>query len=134
MISGFDLCGVHFISCLEGRSGFRINNFVNDIFTTIALYSETDVNKMVKEIIRMVSFIHPNVMPLTGVCTEGQSPLLIMPFMSNGNVLEYVRHHKEELMLTSEATDSKVILKALSHNFSILRAAHSYHTPLIEIS
>ena len=65
---------------------------------------------MMQEIIRMLSFNHLNVMPLTGVCTEGQSPLLIMPFMSNGNVLEYVRHHKEELMLTSEATESEVIL------------------------
>ena len=37
-------------------------------------------------------------------------------------------------MLTSEATDSKVILKALSYNFSILRAAHSYNAPLTEIS
>ena len=58
----------------------------------------------------MLSFDHLNVMPLTGVCSEGPSPLLIMPFMSNGNVLEYVRHHKEELMLTSEATESEVNL------------------------
>ena len=58
----------------------------------------------------MLSFDHPHVMSLTGVCTEGQSPLLIMPFMSNGNVLEYVRHHKENLLLTSEATDSEVIV------------------------
>ena len=50
-------------------------------------------------------------MCLTGVCTEGQSPLLIMPFMSNGNVLEYVRHNNENLLLTSEATDSEVIAK-----------------------
>ena len=57
----------------------------------------------------MLSFDHLHVMSLTGVCTEGQSPLLIMPFMSNGDVLEYVRHHKEELMLNSAATDSEVI-------------------------
>ena len=56
----------------------------------------------------MLSFDHPHVMPLTGVCTDGSSPLLIMPFMSNGNVLEYVRHHKEELLLNSEAADCKV--------------------------
>ena len=89
-----------------------LNNksFVNVISSIVALYSVTDANKLMQEIIRMLSFTHPNVMPLTGVCTEGSSPLLIMPFMSNGNVLEYVRHHKEELMLTSEATDSEVNL------------------------
>ena len=56
----------------------------------------------------MLSFDHPHVMSLTGVCTDGQSPLLIMPFMSNGDVLEYVRHHKKELMLTSDAAEYKV--------------------------
>ena len=86
-----------------------LNNFVIVTFTTVALYSITDVNKLIKEIFRMLPFNHLNVMPLTGVCTEGPIPLLIMPFMSNGNVLEYVRHNKEELMLTSEATDSEVI-------------------------
>ena len=30
-----------------------------------------------------------------------------MPFMSNGSVLEYVRHHKEELLITSEDAKHK---------------------------
>ena len=57
----------------------------------------------------MLSFEHPNIMPLVGVCLDGEMPLLIMPFMSNGNILEYVRHHKQELLLTSEATDDEVL-------------------------
>ena len=57
----------------------------------------------------MLSFQHPNVMSLVGVCLDGEMPLLIMPFMSNGNVLEYVRHHKQDLLLTSEATDEEVL-------------------------
>ena len=56
----------------------------------------------------MLSFEHPNVMSLIGVCLDGEMPLLIMPFMSNGNILEYVRHHKQELLLTSDATDEEV--------------------------
>ena len=58
----------------------------------------------------MLSFEHPNVMSLVGVCLDGEMPLLIMPFMSNGSVLEYVRHHKQELLFTSEATDEEVWL------------------------
>ena len=58
----------------------------------------------------MLSFEHPNVMTLVGVCLDGDMPLLIMPFMSNGNILEYVRHHKQELLLTSRATDEAVLL------------------------
>ena len=56
----------------------------------------------------MLSFEHPNVMPLTGVCLDREMPLLIMPFMANGSVLDYVKHHKEELLHTSEATEAQV--------------------------
>ena len=57
----------------------------------------------------MLSFQHPNIMSLVGVCLNDEMPLLIMPFMSNGSVLEYIRHHKQELLLTSEATDEEVL-------------------------
>ena len=57
----------------------------------------------------MLSFEHPNVMSLVGVCLDGEMPLLIMPFMSKGNILEYVRNHKQELLLTSAATDEEVL-------------------------
>ena len=36
----------------------------------------------------MLNFKHPNVMSLIGVCLDGEMPLIIMPFMSNGSVLE----------------------------------------------
>ena len=73
-----------------------------------ALFSSGDSERLTKEISTMLSFEHPNVMSLVGVCLDGEMPLLIMPFMSNGSVLEYVRHHKQELLLTSEATDEEV--------------------------
>ena len=46
----------------------------------------------------MLSFEHKNVMTLIGVCIDGEMPLLIMPFMSNGSVLEFLKHHKNELL------------------------------------
>ena len=46
----------------------------------------------------MLSFEHTNVMSLVGVCLDGDTPLLIMPFMTNGNVLELVKHHRDELL------------------------------------
>ena len=57
----------------------------------------------------MLSFKHPNVMSLVGVCLDGEMPLLVMPFMSNGSILEYVQHHKQDLFLTSEARDEEVL-------------------------
>ena len=76
----------------------------------LALFSSGDLERLTKEISTMLSFEHPNVMSLVGVCLDGEMPLLIMPFMANGSVLAYVRHHKQELLLTSEATEEEVWL------------------------
>ncbi|CAI8015434.1 Tyrosine-protein kinase transforming protein RYK [Geodia barretti] len=54
----------------------------------------------------MFSLKHTNVMSLRGVCVAAESPLLIMPFMINGSVLEFVQHHKDELLCIS--TEAKV--------------------------
>ena len=43
----------------------------------------------------MLSFSHPNVMSLIGVCMDGEMPLIIMPYMLKGNVLQYVKQNKE---------------------------------------
>ena len=77
-------------------------------FLGSALFASSDVTKLIKEINLMVTFSHPNVMTLKGVCLDQENPLLIMPFMSNGTILEYVRHNKEDLMLTDEADTLKV--------------------------
>ena len=56
----------------------------------------------------MLLFEHTNIMSLIGVCIEGEMPLLIMPFMSNGSVLEYVKRNKE-VLLCSNAMATEVI-------------------------
>ena len=58
----------------------------------------------------MVSFKHPNVMSLIGLCFDGDVPLIIMPFMSGGSLLEYVRRNRHHLYLTSQTSQEKVIL------------------------
>ena len=77
-------------------------------YIVAVLFSSGDLERLTKEISTMLSLEHPNVMSLVGVCLDGEMHLLIMPFMSNGSVLDYVRHHKQELLLTSEATDEEV--------------------------
>ena len=47
----------------------------------------------------MVNFDHPNVMTLTGVIlVEGGAPLLVMPYMVKGTLLNYVRENKEQFL------------------------------------
>ena len=50
----------------------------------------------------MLSFKHENIMSLIGVCIDGEMPLLIMPFMSNGSVLDYVRNCRQNLLITGK--------------------------------
>ena len=51
----------------------------------------------------MLSLEHTNVLSLVGICIEGEMPLLVLPFMPNGNILEFVRYHREQLLLSSTA-------------------------------
>ena len=54
----------------------------------------------------MALFEHKNVMTLIGVCLDGDMPLIIMPFMAKGCVLEYVRNIKEssvKVIITSRS-------------------------------
>ena len=56
----------------------------------------------------MLSFKHPNVMSLIGVCFDGEMPMILMPYMSNGSVLGYVKQNKRELLFDSEVNEEEV--------------------------
>ena len=56
----------------------------------------------------MLSFNHPNVMPLLGLCLDEGTPLLIMPFMVKGSLLEYVKQNREILCFIEKAEIDKV--------------------------
>ena len=51
----------------------------------------------------MISLHHSNVLSLIGMCFDGEVPLLIMPFMSGGSVLDYVTQNKENLHFIDES-------------------------------
>ena len=55
-----------------------------------------------KEVITMLSFDHPNVMSLIGLCLDTGVPLIIMPFMANGSVLTYLKCQRNELHFISD--------------------------------
>ena len=56
----------------------------------------------------MISFDHPNVMSMIGICFDGQMPLLILPYMSEGSVLDYVKRHKEDLYISDYSQETQV--------------------------
>ena len=61
-----------------------------------------------KEVTTMLSFKHPNVMSLIGVCFDEDTPVIVMPYMSNGSVLGYVKQKKLELLSDNEVNEKEV--------------------------
>ena len=78
-------------------------------FNIIALSSGKLKVKLLKEVSIMLSFKHPNVMPLLGLCCDEDIPLLVMPFMSGGSVLGFVKHNKDTLHFV-QGTDPKTLM------------------------
>ena len=78
------------------------------MYNYAALSLESDKEKLLKEVTTMLSFSHPNVMSLIGVCFDEEMPLIIMPFMSNGSVLGYVKQKRNSLLLDKQAKQEEV--------------------------
>ena len=71
----------------------------------------------------MLSFKHENIMSLIGLCFDGDVPMIIMPFMSDGSVLDYVRQNRDHLYFaqqSSEVISSYIMQILLSLLFCII--------------
>ena len=73
----------------------------------------------------MISFRHPNVMSLIGMCFDGEVPLLILPFMSGGSVLDYVTKNRENLHFITHGEPSistnslrELVLSIYQHHYT----------------
>ena len=45
----------------------------------------------------MKEFNHPNVLSLIGISIENSQPMIILPFMENGDLEAYLRNNKNKL-------------------------------------
>lgn len=55
-------------------------------------FDQTEVDKFVEESLIMSHFKHSHIMELIGVCLDtGSAPFIIMPFMANGSLLQYLK-------------------------------------------
>ena len=62
-----------------------------------------------KESLQMKDFQHCNVMGLLGVCLDaGPAPYLVLPYMANGDLLSYLKAHREALVLSAGAKENEV--------------------------
>ena len=59
---------------------------------------------MISEISKMKDFQHLNVMSLIGVCLDaGPGVSIIMPFMANGSLLDYLKRERNNLYIEGDA-------------------------------
>ena len=99
------------------------------IYITCLLALSNDKERLLKEISIMFSFSHPNVIPLIGLCFDGEIPLIIMPFMWRGTVLEYVKENRNSLYFNDSANDKEVNVRLCHYThqrcFSNYAAVHN---------
>ena len=58
----------------------------------------------------MSNFNHPNVMKLIGVCIDSKdTPYVVMPYMTHGSLLTYLRKKREEMHVTEDKTNSEFV-------------------------
>ena len=68
------------------------------------MFSHADVQSLLSEISQMKNLSHPNVMSLVGVCVNAaQGPAIIMPYMANGSLLDYLKKERKSLYLDFDA-------------------------------
>ena len=81
---------IRVLSC----SGCRIN-----VFLFLDLVSDDDVKAFFAESLIMKDFDHPNVLRLLGVCLDAPDghPYIVLPFMSYGNLRDYLRSRRVHL-------------------------------------
>ena len=72
----------------------------------IGLFTLNDVDSMVSEVTKMKEFNHPHVMPLIGVCLDsGPGVSMVMPYMANGSLLDYLKKERSNLVITGNDSD-----------------------------
>ena len=68
----------------------------------------------------MKAFVHPHVMGILGICLDGQTPYVVMPFMANGNLQTYLRKHRIELLISEDEGTDLVQFIALQYSIVLL--------------
>ena len=76
------------------------------------IFSRADIQSMLSEVVKMSELSHPNIMSVVGVCVDSsQGPSIVMPYMANGSLLDYLKRERESLYLDFDAeTDTVSII------------------------
>jgi len=68
-------------------------------------WSSDDMKSFLLECTKMSELDHPNVLGIIGICLEDESPYMLLPFMANGDLKEFLisrRVSEEEVKIFPE--------------------------------
>ena len=83
-----------------------------------SFYNTELVINLLKECIKMKEFDHPNVLNLKGVCLDGGPvPYIIMPFMTNGSLLPYLKENRESFVIDPSSTNPSDLVRSHIRSF-----------------
>ena len=58
----------------------------------------------------MKDLFHPNVMILLGICPNASlGPCIVMPYMTNGSLLDYLKKERKKLFLDFDVEENQVM-------------------------
>ena len=73
------------------------------------MFDQAAVDSLMEESIKMKSFDHPNVLGLIGVCIDaGPAPYIVIPYMSDGSLLNYLKHNRNRFVVDMSAEEDEV--------------------------
>ena len=68
------------------------------------------IDSFLDECLRISQLKHPNIMEIIGVCLDGGAvPFLVMPFMNNGNLLQYLKTNRKKFVLPADTHPDETV-------------------------
>lgn len=72
-------------------------------------FNQEEVSRFIQESLKISCFRHTDIMGLIGVCVDtGAALFIVMPYMVNGSLLQYLRKERESLIVSEENDEDKV--------------------------
>ena len=71
-----------------------------------------------EESLKMIQFVHPNVLGLVGVCIDtGTASFIILPYMANGSLLNWLKKERNRIIPSESSTEEEVAIYYIVCNF-----------------
>ncbi len=107
-----------------GNFNFSYGHRLPPVFVSLSYIgifaTPSDIQSLIEEILILQHFDHPNVMSLIGVCLgadkAGGGPSIILPFMSKGSLLNFLRKEAERLRPSKYADITEVYMYLYTRN------------------